>query len=140
MLSKPIRNSHQEPYLDWIRSGAKQYEGRLATKMDEWGLHVGQYIKFYAESDVGDHVVVKVTSLLIYPDFGSAFDELGEKLIPGGKVEFYLGSNKTPQYNRTEVVDLYNNLFHYPDETLETGVPSKLILDTQVVAIGFELV
>lgn len=99
MSSYLIPRGMKQLYLDWIKSGKKTYEGRLKIKIGEWGLHIGQYIKFVSNDSYGDnaYVIVQITELLIYPNFGAAFDELGEKLIP----------DKT----REEVVELYDKLY-----------------------------
>lgn len=91
-LEKPI----QSPYLDWIKSGQKTFEGRLKSKIDEWNLKIGMKIKFYDQDNKSLYVIVKVTSLLIFSDFGEAYDNLKDKLIPFK--------------SRDEVIDLYNGL------------------------------
>jgi ASC-1-like (ASCH) protein len=110
-----------------IKSKEKMYEGRLVTKIDEWNLEGGSRIKFYDEDNVESWVLVEVTELLIFDSFGSAFAWLGSKLIPG-------------ETSKDEVIDLYNELFHYPDEELVKGKTSKMILDNGAMAIGFKIV
>lgn len=110
-LEKPI----QSPYLDWIKSGQKTFEGRLKSKIDEWNLKIGMKIKFYDQDNKSLYVIVQVTSLLIFSDFGEAYDNLKDKLIPFK--------------SRDEVIDLYNGLFD-----------SKMIKDIGVVCIGFKVV
>lgn len=124
-ISKSIQNPQNSPYLDWIKFEEKQFEGRLKTKIEEWDLKIGRRIKFYDEANPDSWVLVTITSLPTFPDFGTAFDTLGSKLIPGR--------------TRDEVISLYNSLFHYPDEVLEKGKPSKMIQDNGVVAIGFKI-
>ncbi len=126
ILEKPIQNPKETPYLDWIKIGKKKFEGRLASKIREWELEIGKKIKFFDQNDPTSFVIVKITSLPVYSDFGVAFDALGDALIPGR--------------TREEVVDLYNGLFHYPDEILEPGKPSRMIRDSTVVAIGFKII
>ena len=128
-IQKPIQNPEDNPYLDWIKSGEKQFEGRLKTKISEWKLDVGKEIKFFDQSNENSWVLCKITSLYIFSDFGTAFDELGSTLIPG----------KT----RDEVIKLYNDLFHYSDEIIEEikeGDSSKMIQTNGVVAIGVEII
>lgn len=125
-LFKSIKNPRESPYLDWIKSGIKIYEGRLETKIQEWNLYVGKYIKFYDEEDPFSYVIVEVTSLPTFDDFGEAYDYLGEALIPGK--------------NRNEVIHLYNSLFHYPDEIIRNNIPSRMIRENRVVAIGIEVI
>lgn len=115
MLAKPV----SQPYLNILRSREKKYEGRLASKIDEWNLEVGQLIKFYDPADPEIYTI----ALLKFPDFGAAYDQLGQRLLPG----------KT----RAAVIELYNNIYHYPDEIVNSENSSKLIQDVGVVAIGF---
>ena len=126
ILEKPIQNPKETPYLDWIKSGKKKFEGRLMMKIKEWNLEIGKKIKFYDQDDKTSFVIVEVTGLPIFTSFETAFDALGETLIPGR--------------TREEVIEMYNNLFHYPDKILEPGKSSKMILDNGVVAIGFNLI
>lgn len=114
MLAKVV----SQPYLDQIRSGRKTYEGRLASKIDEWGLELGQFIKFYDEHNSDISVVVKVISLTKFPDFGTAFDEFGDKLIP----------DKT----RNEVVQIYNDIYS-PDLIRDIGV---VIIDLELIQLS----
>ncbi|QKF94837.1 PUA-like superfamily [Fadolivirus algeromassiliense] len=129
-LSKPIQNPKETPYLDWIKSEEKEFEGRLQTKIGEWGLKKGLRIKFYNQENPDSWVLIEVTDLPTFPDFGAAFDVLGSKLIPG----------KT----REQVVALYNGLFHDPDEDVETlnrkSEPSRMIQRHGVVAIGMKVI
>jgi len=126
VLEKPIQNQKDHPYLDWIKSGKKTFEGRLMTKIKEWNLVIGKKIKFYDQNDQSSFVIVEITSLPTFADFGEAFDVLGEKLIPARSKE--------------EVIYMYNELFHYPDEIPVKNQPSKMIQDHGVVTIGFKIV
>ena len=124
-LAKPIQNPTQSPYLDWIKSGKKRFEGRLRPKILEWKLSIGKQMVFFDPKQPDSWVLVKITQLLTYPDFGIAFDHLGSQLIP--------------DRTRQQVVDLYNQLFHYPDEHFVENYPSQMIQDQGVVTIGFEI-
>lgn len=126
LLTKPIQNFPENPYLDWIKTGLKKYEGRLTEKIVAWQLHIGQHIKFFDQNDKNSWVVVKVTSLPTFNDFGEGFDNLGSELIPN--------------HTREKVIDLYNGLYHYPDEVIRPSQPSEMIKKCGVVAIGFEIV
>ena len=127
---KSIKNPSESPYLDWIKCGYKKYEGRLECKKSEWELHTGKRIKLFDENDPESWVFAEITSLETYPDFGDAFDKLGSELIPG--------------HTRDQVVKLYNGLFHYHDEDIEilnkNSLPSKMIIDNRVVAIGLKVI
>ena len=69
-----------EPWLQWIATGRKRYEGRL--KRGDWAqLKIGQKIRFY---NLKRTVLVRVSGLQFFPDFGSAFQQLGKELIPEG--------------------------------------------------------
>lgn len=121
ILCKPIRNQ-EDKYLDWIKDGSKTYEGRLACKIKEWDLQTGKMIVFYDEDNTDSFVLCKIVSLSTFHNFGDAFETLGSGLIP----------NK----NKTEVINLYNGLFHYQDEELKSGESSSMITTNKVVAIG----
>lgn len=83
-------------------------------------------IHFYDEDNPADDIIVEVTSLPIFKDFGKAFDALGSNLIPNR--------------SKKEVINMYNELFHYEDEVLYDGVTSKMINKEGVVAIGFKII
>jgi len=120
-----LKKEIQIKYLSMIKEGTKKYEGRLADKIDEWNLYPGKLIKFYDPADPNSWVLVRVTDLLIFSDFGKAFDELGSDLIP----------NQT----RNSVIKLYNNIYKYPNEKLIANKPSKMIQDKSVVAIKIKV-
>ena len=126
ILSKPVRNSGWEKYYDWMKSGQKTYEGRLYSKIEEWDLYVGKIMYFYDQDFPDNKILVKIRSLPIYCNFDEAFYDLGFRLIP----------NRT----KREVINMYNELFHYNDEKLLDGVTSKMINDHGVVAIGFIII
>lgn len=68
----------QEPWLEWIASGSKTYEGRL--KRGLWGeLSPGDKLMFHSAQR---RVLVEVTEILPFPDFGAAYASLKDKLIP----------------------------------------------------------
>lgn len=120
MLNKPIKN----PYLDWIKSGEKVYEGRLYSKIKEWNLDVGMKIKFYDENNANSYVICKVVELLPFDDFGKAYDVLQNKLIPNN--------------NKNGVITLYNKIFD--NDNFDDGVSSPKILNVGVVAIGIMVI
>lgn len=125
-LSKPIKNNPK--YFDWIKDESKTYEGRLKYKCnkDEWDLYIGKKMYFYDQDNINDVILVEITSLPIFIDFAEAFDVLGSSLIPNR--------------SRKEVINMYNDLFHYDDEILVDGVTSKMIKEEGVVAIGFKII
>lgn len=120
-----IQNQNENPYLDWIKSGTKTYEGRTLNKIKDWGLFVGKQIKFFDKKNIDSYVICEVTELLHFDDFGQAFDALGEKLIP----------NRT----RNEVIRLYNG-FYEPNNKYEDGITSDFIKGLKVVAIGVKVI
>lgn len=69
------------PWLKYIQEGTKTYEGRLYREGWE-EIRLLDELTLYNE-DL--EVRVLVTGLLYFNDFGEAFQELGEKLIPGCK-------------------------------------------------------
>jgi ASC-1-like (ASCH) protein len=113
-----------EPYLGWIKTGQKKYEGRLMTKVYEWNLFPGFKIHFYDPLNNESWVDVEVVNLHLLDDFGSAYDMFGDELI----------SNS----DRNSVITLYNDLYHYSGEVMSEfwkGEVSKMIKDNRVVAI-----
>lgn len=128
ILSKPIKNNPDNCYFDWIKNGPKTYEGRLKYKCEknEWDLYIGKEIHFYDEDNPTDGIIVEVTDLPTFKNFGEAFDLLGSRLIPNR--------------SRREVVNMYNDLFHYKDEILYDDITSKMINKEGVVAIGFKII
>ena len=120
ILEKSIQNHQSTPFLDWIDEGLKKYEGRLKTKIQEWSLHPQKLMIF---TNNKKSVLVEITSLPTFADFGEAYEKLGSLLIPG-------------KLTKEEVIDLYNGFFHHPDEKLIPGLTSQMIKDHGVVAIG----
>ena len=77
---KNIKNERNTPWLDWIRSGIKTYEGRLYK--DDWiNMNIGDIIIF---TDGIRLVKVKILCFRFFEDFESAFDMLGTRLVPIG--------------------------------------------------------
>lgn len=125
-LEKPLFNEPIAPYLDWIKMGHKTYEGRLASKAQEWKLHLGKRIKFYDQCNPKSWVLVEVTELLYFKDFGQTFDRLGSRLIPGK--------------SKNEVILLYNELFKLDGEQVNDKYPCLNIIWYNVIAIGFKVI
>jgi len=73
-----VSNSGEIRWLDEILSGRKVYEGRLATKIQEWDLDVGKQLIFYDDYEIR----VEVTDLKFYPNFVEAYHNLKSKLVP----------------------------------------------------------
>jgi len=128
VLSKPIKNKIENPYFDWIKDGSKTYEGRLKYKCNknEWDLYIGKKMYFYDEDNIDNKILVEIIDLPIFKNFGEAFDVLGYKLIPNR--------------SKREVINMYNDLFHYDNEILVDGVTSKMINKEGVVAVGFKII
>ena len=124
MLAKEINNDPEHPFLDWIKSGTKTYEGRLLSRIKLWDLHVDKVIKFFDRDDQNSWVLVKVISLSTFKDFGHAYDSLGDRLIPG--------------YSRAETIELYNNIFLGPKD--DDNDTNSNILSEGVVAIGIQVI
>lgn len=77
-FKRQIQNPPETPWLDWIESGVKTYEGRLYKEI--WQkVKVGDLIIFYTPDK---EVKTIVTDLKFYGDFGEAFENLGTKLVP----------------------------------------------------------
>ena len=75
---KKIGNSVDTPWLDWIVSGKKKYEGRVYQ--DDWKLiKIGDMITF----DCGMYsATVKIIDILHFSNFKTAFNKFGSELVP----------------------------------------------------------
>lgn len=99
---KNIENPGDTPWLDWIESGIKKYEGRI-YRGDWVEMKVGDTIVFTC----GDkQVKTIVTELLQFANFGVAYYHLRKDLVPLdginilGVVEIY---SKIPGYTFEEI-------------------------------------
>lgn len=75
-----IQNPKQTPWLDWIESGNKKYEGRL-NRGRFLSLKIGDRILFY-DKKTNKQVQVIVKNILHFSNFEDAFITLGNKLVP----------------------------------------------------------
>jgi ASC-1-like (ASCH) protein len=80
-----MRKHCQEPYISWIESGLKKYEGRL-NKGDWQQVQVGDQIVFYTQEK---EVTTLVTSVHHYPSFKHAYFYHGRHLVPEGGPDQY---------------------------------------------------
>ena len=79
ILLTNMRKQIREPHLTDIVFNGKVFEGRLNWK--DWaGVEAGQQLEFYNE--VWSSVIVEVVEVRRYADFGAAFDDLLERLLP----------------------------------------------------------
>lgn len=76
----PLQNKPNTPWLDWIASGKKKYEGRLNRGIFK-KIKIGDIVVWYDKFS-GKTIKTKITELKYYDDFGEAFEDLGEELIP----------------------------------------------------------
>lgn len=77
---KCIQNPPETPWLDWIEAGIKTYEGRLLQ--NDWAkMAIGDFIELYVLNTSRQTTVV-ITELHYYKDFGGAWQDLGQALIP----------------------------------------------------------
>lgn len=107
LFYRQISNPAETPWLDWIESGIKTYEGRLNKEI--WSkLRVGDHIVFQTVDETKE-VEIIVTELRYYKDFGEAFNELGSKLVP------------IKDANVDDVKKLYNQFFT-DDDVAKYGV------------------
>lgn len=117
-LVKNIQNPHDTPWLSWIMTGEKKFEGRLyrgdwkKLKLLDKVLFVNGNIK----------VGVMIVGLLYYTDFVSAYHDMHSSLIPG------------PWRPDEEVHALYNRYFT-DEEVQENGV---VLLKLKVIEISDE--
>ena len=80
LFYRQISNPPETPWLDWIESGIKTYEGRLNKEV--WSkLRIGDHLILHT-NDKAKEVEIIVTELRYYKDFAEAFNDLGAKLIP----------------------------------------------------------
>ena len=143
-----IWNRSNNPYLDWIRSGAKKYEGRTANKIVEWSLHLGKIIKFVNNENEDDFLYVRIVDFLYYSDFGKAYDDLGAELIPDGDTNQtehtpaeacpYRASLLETNRSRDEVIAMYNSF--YDNQRYPAGETCPFIRKKGAVAIKVELI
>lgn len=139
-----IWNRPNNPYLDWIRSGVKKYEGRTADKIVNWGLHLDKVIKFVNNENEDDFLYVRIVDFLYYSDFGKAYDDLGAELIPNSAAT----TNQIEHPNQTqiehtnrsrdEVIAMYNSF--YDNQKYPAGETCPFIRKKGVVAIKVELI
>jgi ASC-1-like (ASCH) protein len=83
---KELQNPPETPWMNWIETGLKIFEGRIFMK-DWQKVKVGDTIFFSLIKDsVINHDVcleTVVTELRFFIDFGEAYRQLGDKLVPG---------------------------------------------------------
>ncbi len=93
--SKSIQNPDETPWLHWIKTEKKTFEGRLAWK--DWSrMKIGDVIDLYCDNE---NVLVRIITIERFTDFSSAFEAHGEKLVPG------------VNSNSTTVADLYRKIY-----------------------------
>ena len=99
-----IQNPSDTPWLDYIISGIKKYEGRL-NKGKFSNMRVGDKIIFMNN---GRSIETIIVGLKYYKDFIEAYEDLGEKLVPN--FPCMRGKDK-----KKEVKRLYNLYFNDED-------------------------
>ena len=110
---RSIQNPPESPWLDWIESGKKIYEGRLNRRF--WRkIKPGDIIVW--NDGRGKKVKTVVTHILKFPSFVEAYKKLGSQLVPVGGV------------TESKVAQLYHKYFT-SDEIKKFGV----------VAIGIQV-
>ena len=75
-----IQNPPKTPWLDWIESGIKKYEGRLNRGIFH-NINIKDTVTWFDKFS-GKEVNTKITDLRYYNDFGEAFEDLGGELVP----------------------------------------------------------
>jgi DNA 3'-phosphatase len=72
------------PYLGFIRSGIKKYEGRLYR--GQWtDIHPGDELILYSKHLDGDPVKVLVSTVTRYNTFAEMYSALGKQLLPNAE-------------------------------------------------------
>lgn len=110
---KSIQNPPATPWLDWIESGVKKYEGRV-NREDWMKMKIGDLIIFSCGSKI---IKTVITNLIYFDNFQSAFRQLGQYLVP------------IPNISEIQVGDLYSDYFD-----------DNCIKMHGVVAVGLEVI
>jgi ASC-1-like (ASCH) protein len=98
-LEKHIANPITTPWLDWIISGRKTFEGRV-NQGDWTHMKIGDEIYFYSDDN---NAICVIADLKKYTDFAQAFDDLQSQLVP------------IPNITRDEVTNIYSQYFNEDD-------------------------
>ena len=96
-----------------IKKKTQLYLGVSGDKIDEWHIFKGKILVFVDKSKPTDWVIVRITSLKLFDDFGKMYDIYGELMLP----------NKT----KRNAVDMYCSM--YPNLKYHGAL-----------AIGFEII
>ena len=108
----------REPWLKYIESGEKVYEGRYSRK--DWSVKggkicVGSRLLLYSCERV---LLVEVLDMPLYSDFGIAWKSLGDKLIPKGLVK----EMGVLCENECDAVEIYRGIFGSDSRIIEEKV------------------
>ena len=103
-----IQNPQNTPWLDWIETGVKKYEGRL-NKGIFAKLHVGDIVIWYDRIS-GKEVKTEITELRYYVTFTDAFNKLGKNLVPIPNITPELVEKLYAQYFTKEDIEKYGVL------------------------------
>lgn len=114
VMFRSIQNPIDTPWLDWIESGVKTFEGRL--NKGTWKKIKPSDIIIWTDQNKKT-VITQIRELKYYSDFASAFNDLGSKLVP------------IPNANEKLVKKLYSRYFTDAD-----------VKKFGVVAIGVDLI
>lgn len=92
--NKHISNPEENPWMDWIASGLKKYEGRIYR--DDWSnMKNGDIILFY---NGNKKLYTRIISVKRYQNFKSMFEDLRNDLVP------------TPNCTAEMVQELYSKI------------------------------
>lgn len=110
------RKHIKEPWLQMIKSGKKEYEGRIYR--DDWAeMKPGDIIKLYNENEEYN---VQVIGKVMARNFDELYDVLGSKLVP------YIVTKENfmiLEPNRNQVQEKYEQIFNMTKEEIAiTGV------------------
>ena len=90
---RSIANYPLRCYDELFVTKRKKYEGRVATKINEWHLEEKPIIMFWEKDNPSRSTLCRVSDFKFYPGPSEAFDDLGDQLLPGlsrdEMVEFY---------------------------------------------------
>lgn len=108
MENKTWKKEIQQPWLDWIKSGTKKFEGRIFR--DDWAkMKIDDNIIFRCGVE---SVLTKITSIERYPTFGDAFLVHGKELAPNA-------------VTATDANEIYRNIFSSKDDQLDLKDTNK---------------
>ena len=120
-----IQNPPETPWLDWIISGKKKYEGRVPRLGSFWAdIRIGDEFILYDKNNPKE-LKIKVNDLKHYKNFGEAWKDLGSALVPIKGITETDVNKIYSQYYTKEDIDKYG--------VIAIGVQPILIKNLSVI-------